>query len=147
MAELSMSQVNRAGQRVRRHARGEDVDSEALRLAVDIFDLDFKAGWNQNMNPFLALVSYALAVWEAVMRDTIFLLVYNSIPSELDSCEDFGDDQAAAIKAYVDAERLHADEAGILVVLIGSDSIETVRITHANYFGGPPMTSKYFAGL
>jgi len=150
MTELSASQVNRAGKRVRRHARGEDVDSEALRLAyeilvtyrtaharslqtatmglrsavetmgypirvsqrlkrvptiidklkreptlalsrmqyngrdielqlrtplmhvwaleterlIDIFGLDFKAGWNQNVNRFLALVSYALAVEE-----------------------------------------------------------------------------------
>lgn len=83
------------------------------------------------------------------MEDTIheFLLVYNATSGKLERCEDFGDDQAAAIKAYVDAERVHADEAGIQVVLIGSDSIETVRITHANYFGGSPLRSKYFAGL
>ncbi len=37
---------------------------ETERL-LDIFGLDFKAGWNQNVNPFLALVSYALAVEEA----------------------------------------------------------------------------------
>src|SRR5690625_3280642 len=35
----------------------------------------------------------------------------------------------------------------IEVVLIGSDSLETVRRTHANYFEAKVSTSKYLAGL
>ena len=30
------------------------------------------------------------------------------------------------------------------IVLIGSDSLETVRLTHANYFDGSAKVSKYF---
>jgi len=33
------------------------------------------------------------------------------------------------------------------IVLIGSDSLETVRITHANYFAPTGSESGYFAGL
>jgi hypothetical protein len=33
------------------------------------------------------------------------------------------------------------------VVLIGSDSIETVRLTHANYFDGSVAISKYLVDL
>jgi hypothetical protein len=33
------------------------------------------------------------------------------------------------------------------LVLIGSDSLETVKITHANYFDGTVAVSKYFAGI
>ena len=33
------------------------------------------------------------------------------------------------------------------VVLIGSDSLDTIRVTHANSFAPTGVESKYFAGL
>jgi hypothetical protein len=35
----------------------------------------------------------------------------------------------------------------IEIVLIGSDSLETVKVTHANYFDGTVAASKYFVGI
>jgi hypothetical protein len=35
----------------------------------------------------------------------------------------------------------------IEIVLIGSDSIETVKRTHANYFDGTVTISRYLAGI
>ena len=32
-------------------------------------------------------------------------------------------------------------------MLIGSDSIETVQLTHANYYGGIAAASKYLIGI
>jgi len=46
-------------------------------------------------------------------------------------------DAAAALRAYDAAERHFAKQAHIEVVLIGSDSLDTVRRTHANEFDGP----------
>ena len=45
-------------------------------------------------------------------------------------------DPADALHAYDAAERHFAKQAHIQVVLIGSDSLDTVRRTHANYFDG-----------
>lgn len=33
------------------------------------------------------------------------------------------------------------------IVLIGSDSLETVKVTHANHFDGTVAVSKYFAEI
>ena len=41
----------------------------------------------------------------------------------------------------------HRHDLHIDIVLIGSDSIETVRLTHANYFTGEAAVSKYLVGL
>jgi predicted metal-dependent HD superfamily phosphohydrolase len=45
-------------------------------------------------------------------------------------------DPAEALSAYDAAERHFAELEHIEVVLIGSDSLDTVRRTHANYFDG-----------
>lgn len=45
-------------------------------------------------------------------------------------------DPAEALHAYDAAERHFAEQEHIEVVLIGSDSLDTVRRTHANYFDG-----------
>jgi hypothetical protein len=33
------------------------------------------------------------------------------------------------------------------IVLIGSDSLDTVKLTHANYFDGSVAISKYLVGV
>ena len=37
-------------------------------------------------------------------------------------------------------ERKHARDAAMNVVLVGSDSLETVKVTHRNYFSGMGRT-------
>jgi hypothetical protein len=64
-----------------------------------------------------------------------FLLVYNAATQELLEANDLGPDTGAAIAAYVACEKAHRDNRDIQVVLIGSDSIETIQQTHGHYFG------------
>ncbi|EQD32094.1 hypothetical protein B1A_19616, partial [mine drainage metagenome] len=61
---------------------------------------------------------------------------------------EFGDDSEAAVLAYAAKERELQGDTALEVVLIGSDSLETVRRTHANYFQGPAASvEKYLAGV
>lgn len=77
-----------------------------------------------------------------------FLLVFDHNRAELISHEDFGTDSQRAMREYARLEREHIGKAdGIEIVLIGSDSLETVKVTHANYFDGTVAGSKYFAGI
>lgn len=65
-----------------------------------------------------------------------FLLTYNRDIDELVDVQEF-EDALLATEAYEHAEReaRHTD-ARIDVVLVGSDSLETVKVTHSNYFTG-----------
>jgi len=83
------------------------------------------------------------------MGDVIqhFLLVFDRVESRLVQERSFGTDTDAAVAAYSATEREFCDDPRFEVVLIGSDSIETVRVTHANYFPPTPAETKYFAGL
>ena len=77
-----------------------------------------------------------------------YLLVFDHDRSELIEQFDLGTDSAAAVAAYEAKEREFASRRSIEVVLIGSDSLDTIRRTHANYFGGAVAASnKYFAGI
>lgn len=76
-----------------------------------------------------------------------FLLVVDHEQGRLVWEQDFGTDDAAALTAYEARERLHRDDDRIEVVLVGSDSIDTVRVTHANYFDAPVGESPYLAGI
>ena len=53
------------------------------------------------------------------------------------------------MEAYTAKERHFQGQRRIEIVLIGSDSIDTVKRTHANYFEQTDASSKYFdlAGL
>lgn len=75
-----------------------------------------------------------------------YLLVFDHEQSQLIQIEEFGQDSDAAIVAYAEREAEFADHKRVEVVLLGSDSLETVKVTHANYFGSP-RTSKYLAGI
>ncbi len=77
-----------------------------------------------------------------------FLLVFDHDRGELLEQVPFGTDAKAALAAYSRREREHVGRSdAIEIVLIGSDSIETVRLTHANYFDGTVAVSKYLAGI
>lgn len=76
-----------------------------------------------------------------------FLLVFDHAVGRLLEQVPFGTDGERAVEAYAAKEREHAGDRNIEIVLIGSDSIETVRLTHANYFDGTVALSKYLVGL
>lgn len=83
------------------------------------------------------------------MSDVIqhFLLVYNRASGVLERLEEFGTDAEAGLAAYAAVEAEFREADYMQIVLIGSDSIETVKVTHANYFEPTGRESKYFAGL
>lgn len=76
-----------------------------------------------------------------------FLLVFDHAQERLIDEQHFGENSTAALAAYALTEEDYRENPRIDIVLIGSDSIETVRITHANYFDGSVAVSKYLAGI
>jgi hypothetical protein len=76
-----------------------------------------------------------------------FLLVFDHDAGRLVEQEDFGEDGVAAVTAYAAKEREYGGRGAFEIVLVGSDSIETVKLTHANYFDGSVAVSKYLAGI
>ena len=75
-----------------------------------------------------------------------FLLVYDVKGRHLRDCREFSDsDEATA--AYAELEREHIRQADwIQIVLVGSDSIETVKATHGNLFGSVSVDD-FLAGV
>lgn len=63
-----------------------------------------------------------------------FLLIFDHSQNELVVCKDFGTDVNRATAAYAEAEQQHRGSNVVDIVLVGSDSIETVQITHSTYF-------------
>lgn len=79
-----------------------------------------------------------------------FLLVFDHARGELIQLKEFGTNRDAAVAAYAEKEREIGElgsASAIEIVLIGSDSLDTVRLTHANYFDGTAAVSKYLAGI
>lgn len=65
-----------------------------------------------------------------------YILMYNQGSFELEHVLEFKDDMDAATRRYAELEALYCNSAEMDIVLVGSDSLETVRITHRNYFTG-----------
>ena len=65
-----------------------------------------------------------------------FLLRFDRAKDELVECREFGTDAESALTAYSELEREHWDCPAMDIVLIGSDSLETVKVTHSTYFSG-----------
>lgn len=76
-----------------------------------------------------------------------FLLVFDHDLGRLIDEEHFGSDSDSALAQYAAKELKHRTDDLIEIVLIGSDSIDTVRLTHANYYDGSVAVSKYLAGI
>lgn len=74
-----------------------------------------------------------------------FLLVFDHDAGRLIENTSFGRDGARAVVAYAAKEKEYEEQPRVEIVLIGSDSLETVKITHANYFDGRTAVSKYFS--
>ena len=74
-----------------------------------------------------------------------FLLVYDHSNRSLIDTITFADG-GEAVRAYRAKELEFENQKMIEVVLVGADSIETVRVTHANYFDCA-VDNPYFAGI
>jgi hypothetical protein len=79
-----------------------------------------------------------------------FLLVYDRKQQKL-LFEQPYTDSAVALRAYEEMEEKHRDDRHMEIVLVGADSIETVMLTHGNYFDAEPDTestaSPYLTGV
>lgn len=78
-----------------------------------------------------------------------FLLVFDHKQGRLIDLVQFDEDSEAALSAYAQREQETAIRDRVEIVLIGSDSLDTVKLTHGNYFDGSAATrhSKYLSGL
>lgn len=72
-----------------------------------------------------------------------FLIVFDREAGRLIEVVEFGTDEGRALDEYVSRERETLKDRRMEIVLIGSDSLDTVKITHANYFEDPAVVSKY----
>lgn len=76
-----------------------------------------------------------------------FLLVFDHEAGELVEQIDFGSESAKAVREYTAKEREYQERKNFEIVLVGSDSIETVKMTHANYFDNTIAMSKWLHGV
>lgn len=63
-----------------------------------------------------------------------FILIFDRQARRLVEQIDFGNRAAAAVTRYGEIEALYWDQPHMDIVLVGSDSIDTIKVTHANYF-------------
>lgn len=79
-----------------------------------------------------------------------FLLVYDRQLQKLVFEHEYKS-PVEALAAYEAMEEKHREDRNMEIVLVGADSIETVMLTHGNYFDpGPsrePSASPYLAGV
>ncbi|HET8954711.1 MAG TPA: hypothetical protein VFN18_03525 [Solirubrobacterales bacterium] len=73
-----------------------------------------------------------------------FLLVYDLNAQRLIAQEQF-EDGAEAARAYAEHERKFQGREDLEIVLVGADSIETIRQTHAHYFDSVGTGSPFLA--
>lgn len=71
-----------------------------------------------------------------------FLLVFDHSKDQLINIDEFGTDVQAATQRYNELERQYRHDLYMDIVLVGSDSIDTVQITHSNYFEGTAATKR-----
>jgi len=62
-----------------------------------------------------------------------FLVVYDIAAREA-NVEHYGSDYDAALAAYAQAEQLYRGRDDVEVVLLGADSLDTIKKTHSSYF-------------
>jgi hypothetical protein len=62
-----------------------------------------------------------------------FLVIYDIRAAKAELVP-FGTDYEAALDAYDKTEAKHRDDVNTEVVLLGSDSVETIERTHSSYF-------------
>jgi hypothetical protein len=79
-----------------------------------------------------------------------FLLAYDRSIQKLVFQQGY-DNPIEALQAYEELEEKHRDDRHMEIVLVGADSIETVMLTHGNYWAvdpeAEPAASPYLAGV
>jgi hypothetical protein len=77
-----------------------------------------------------------------------FLLIYNIDLGHLVEYKEFTD-ASLAVAEYSKLEREYAGQGNFEIVLVGADSIETIKRTHGQYFteDGDAHASPYLAGV
>lgn len=76
-----------------------------------------------------------------------FLLIYDVRQQRLVSSDQFAD-PGEATAAYAQAESRHRLSKDYEIVLVGADSLETIRRTHGHYFGDRDLErSPYLVGV
>lgn len=71
-----------------------------------------------------------------------FLLVYDRQQGKLVVQRPYTDPHEA-VQAYEAMEKQHRDDRHMEIVLVGADSLETIMLTHGNYFDAVPSASPY----
>lgn len=72
-----------------------------------------------------------------------FLIVFDHSSGGLLKLDEF-DDARRASDAYTAAEDRYENVKHLEIVLVASDSEDTIRKTHANYFDGLPLSASQF---
>jgi hypothetical protein len=77
-----------------------------------------------------------------------YLLIYNIELGHLVGCESFTN-SAAAVAKYAALEREYVGQGKFEIVLVGADSIETIKRTHGQYFEDnvDAVASPFLAGV
>lgn len=75
-----------------------------------------------------------------------FLLAYDRRMQRLVFQQPYAD-STEAVKAYEAMEEQYRDAKHMEIVLVGADSLETIMLTHGNYFDAVPSASPYLAGV
>jgi hypothetical protein len=77
-----------------------------------------------------------------------FLLVYDLNLQKLIVQQEFADGEEAA-QAYARMEAEHRGNNDVEIVLVGADSIETIHLTHGQYFeeGEPTVATPFLLGV
>lgn len=70
--------------------------------------------------------------------DRYFILIYDIGRHKVEVVDDFGEDGAAAAEAYAQVEGEYRDRDDIEVLMVGADSIDTIKKTHSHYFDRVP---------
>lgn len=76
-----------------------------------------------------------------------FLIVFDHQIDALLEARELGTKTAEALAAYAECEDHYRGQDAIEIVLVGSDSLESVRKTHTNYFTDEAVESKWLAAL
>lgn len=63
-----------------------------------------------------------------------FLLIYDHEQQRLLAAKELGTNVDSAGSTYAEYEEKYRDRKGIEIVLVGADSLDTIRQTHAHYF-------------
>jgi hypothetical protein len=67
-----------------------------------------------------------------------FLIVYDRGAGRIEELAEFGEDAGDdARRRRVELERKHRTDPNIEVVVLGAESLESLRVTHARYFKTP----------